>query len=100
MQENSSILVSAELKAHYDDTAQFLKDLKNPEKSILTKNSDIVAAINAVTRVLTTLTKQLTEAHNSENFAAMKMILISTLKDTDTDTSTRFLNALKEKRLL
>ena len=93
-----SIVISAELKKHYDLAIKFRDDLLAGNN--LTKNSDIVSSMNSVTRLLSDMTKQLEAAENAENFASVKSILISVLKDTDTETSTRFTNALKEKQLI
>lgn len=95
--EDNAIVVSKELYDHYEEVLEFKNGLLN--KDTLAKNTDIIASLNAVTKVLIELTKLLDKAHNAENFAQTKQILITTLKDTDIETAELYLEALREKEL-
>lgn len=102
VEESQQLLISKELKDHYDKLLAFRDGLTetNGTKKVLTKNSDVLAAMNSVTRVLTTLSKQLKEVHSAENFAKTKQVLITVLKDTDEDVAERYLDALKQRQLV
>lgn len=93
-----AIVVSDELNKHYQEIVGFKNTLMS--KDSLTKNNDIIAALNAITKILVELTKLLEKTHNAENFAAVKQILIATLKDVDTETCDEYIKALKEKNLI
>lgn len=95
--ETEAIIVSKELKDHYNSIVKFRDELT--KEDTLAKNSDIISAMNAITRILGTLTKQLQDAHNAENIAAVKQILISVLKETDSDLAETYIARLKERNL-
>ena len=94
---SGKLVLSKEVQDNYEKLVEFRDDLLSGNS--LTKNSDCVAAFNAVTRLLSQMTKDLATAHSAERFAQAKAILIATLKEVDAEVASRYIAALKEKDL-
>lgn len=88
------ISVSKELSEHYEKVIftrdSILKDAESEDKSI-------ISILNATTSIIKELAKIQQDLYNSEKFAVLQQVIVSTLKETDTKTANTILKALEDR---